>query len=136
MRHQTKKKVKCNFFSLIKEKSITLNSFKYNFKLKSTTCHFTNHMNELVNVKISELPRVLLIKFFKYFNIFCCCINYFYYKNNYLIMSLQQNAQNDDSDSSDSDSADENRRRRVFKNRNRFVYFFVFFLVKIIFSFA
>lgn len=89
-------------------------------------------MNECGNVKINKLPRVLLIKFLKYFNIFRCCINYFYYKNNYLIMSLQQNAQNDDSDTSDSDSADENRRRRVFKNRNRFVFFFfLFFLVKL-----
>lgn len=84
-------------------------------------------MNDLINVKISDLPRVLLTKIFKYFNIFCC-INYFFYKNNYLIMSLQQNAQNDDSDTSDSDSADESRRRRVFKNRNRFDRFsFVFF---------
>lgn len=93
-------------------------------------------MNEFANVKINELPRVLLIKIFKYFNIFCCCINYFYYKNNYLIMSLQQNAQNDDSDTSDSDSADENRRRRVFKNRNRFVWFFLlpFLSFQIIFS--
>lgn len=105
-----------------------INLFKIvldNFKvyIKSTICHFVNRIIDFVNVKISELPRILLIKFFKYFNIFCCCINYFYYKNNYLIMSLQQNAQNDDSDTSDSDSADENRRRRVFK-RNRFVFFF------------
>lgn len=49
-------------------------------------------------------------------------------------MSLQQNAQNDDSDTSDSDSADENRRRRVFKNRNRFVFFFSFLSCQIIFS--